>query len=649
MKTRLLLLIFCSLWCLFSPIHGQDTKTTILNAKAQELLFHRQYEKSIKTFQKVLDIDNQNPIALRNLSHAYRLVNEVELAEIMLDKFIDLHPMHSRLAYYEAARLKFHLGKYEEAQSFLHNFELMQEIPDHEFSIAVEHELEDEIQARKQSVVLKEQLITAIDIQKFGSMSEVTNLGRNINTPADEYFPYLTNDRSLIFYTRRKDQYTHEDLFFSESSNEAWELGRNVGFEFNSNKNEGMSTILRNGRKLFFTACDRPAVKGTCDIWTADLNGHKISQLEQLTGLSNSEYWESQASISCDGDVLYFASNRPGGHGGTDIWMSTLDEEGNWSEAKNLGPNINTEEDEEAPFISNDSKTLFFSSTGHPGLGEQDMFLSRLDQAGHWQKPVNLGAPINSSYRELGFYLSSNGTTGYFASDRDHPQAAGGLDIYSFELPDELNADPVTYVELVVVDSISKKPIVCTVFTEEEGKLITDYNGRIFICAAANTTLSLTILEPGYDLLSRTIQVPQWDNSVMFSILLPLQPEANYIHAETLSFSEGPQPIESTHQVYFGFNKKKMDGIEKGKLQAYIETLPVKDQIIEIEIKGFSDQTGDDLYNLKLSEERANNIAVFLKNRGYRVDRVYIEGGGEIKDDIPDEEKRKVEIKIYHQ
>ena len=480
-------------------------------------------------------------------------------------------------------------------------------------------------------------------------MSEVKNIGRNINTPADEYFPYLTNDRSLIFYTRRKDKFSDEDLFFSEKLNQSWAIGKSVGLEFNTSNNEGMSTILRNGRQLFFTACERPNVKGTCDIWMADLKGHKISNIQSVIGSSNSDHWESQASISCDGDRIYFASNRPGGQGGTDIWTSYLTEDGLWSEPENLGPAINSSGDEEAPFISNDSRTLFFSSTGHPGLGEQDMFLSKMDEKGKWQTPVNLGAPINSSYRELGFYLSSNGTTGYFASNREHPKAAGGMDIYSFELPKGLNADPVTYLELTVIDSISKNPLLCSVFTEEEGKLQTDNNGRIFICSPANTSLNLTILEPGYDVYTKTIQIPEWDNSLMYSVLIPLKPQGGYTSSELLSFTSDEEAVEEIeHFIYFGFNKKKIDPIEKQQLNDFLNTLPNKEDLLEIEIKGFSDQTGDDIYNMKLSEDRANEVAVYLKNKGYRVDRVFIEGGGELNADIPDREKRRVEIKIYH-
>ncbi len=649
MKTRLKLTSILLLLPFLGLIAQVNSKILELNNKGQEYLLEHNYEKAIKTFQKVLDTDNQNAVAIRSLAYTYELSSEFELSDIMFTKYIDTYPMESRLVYFEAANIKYVIGEYAEALRLLKLFENLKDQPNAEFGIAMEQEIERELQAQSGIEKLRTKIEIAIDIVQFSSMSEVKNIGRNINTPADEYFPYLTNDRSLIFYTRRKDKFSDEDLFFSEKLNQSWTIGKSVGLEFNTSNNEGMSTILRNGRQLFFTACERPNVKGTCDIWMADLKGHKISNIQSVVGSSNSDYWESQASISCDGDRIYFASNRPGGQGGTDIWTSYLKEDGLWSEPENLGPAINSSGDEEAPFISNDSRTLFFSSTGHPGLGEQDMFLSKMDEKGKWQTPVNLGAPINSSYRELGFYLSSNGTTGYFASNREHPKAAGGMDIYSFELPKGLNADPVTYLELTVIDSISKNPLLCSVFTEEEGKLQTDNNGRIFICSPANTSLNLTILEPGYDAYTKTIQIPEWDNSLMYSVLIPLKPQGGYSSSELLSFTSNEETVEEIeHFIYFGFNKKKIDPIEKQQLNDFLNTLPNKEDLLEIEIKGFSDQTGDDIYNMKLSEDRANEVAVYLKNKGYRVDRVFIEGGGELNADIPDREKRRVEIKIYH-
>ena len=165
---------------------------------------------------------------------------------------------------------------------------------------------------------------------------------------------------------------------YSIKANNIWESSLALDSSFNTTRNEGMVTMTRDNRSLYFTGCSRPEVYGTCDIMRADIDSFRISSSRKLPGYAMSEYWESQASISCDGQLLFFASNRKGGLGGTDIWVSERQEDGSWGDPKNLGRPINTEKDEEAPFITNDGKVLYFSSTGHLGLGEQDIFMSRI-------------------------------------------------------------------------------------------------------------------------------------------------------------------------------------------------------------------------------------------------------------------------------
>ncbi|MBK7872164.1 MAG: PD40 domain-containing protein [Saprospiraceae bacterium] len=147
-------------------------------------------------------------------------------------------------------------------------------------------------------------------------------------------------------------------------------------------------------------------------------------------------------AVSCDGSTLYFTSDREGGLGGTDIWVSKRNLDGNWSEPENLKFPINTPSYEESPFITNDGQTLYFSSDGHLGLGDQDIFMSRIDNEGNWSTPINLGPPVNSAHRELCFILAADGRTGYFASDR--PEGFGGLDIYRVSLSSELYSEAIT-------------------------------------------------------------------------------------------------------------------------------------------------------------------------------------------------------------
>ena len=610
--------------------------------RGREALVQYDYTKAEKAFLKALDLSSENVEAMRGLAYTYDLTHKYDEAQQMYNRILLRFPKHSRIAYFEAAKIHLINGDYQRAIALFFEFQKLQELPPKDFGLAGETELtlENEYLLEVDSLINVCRL--ANDLQQFQTIRKIDNLGPQINTSADEYFPYLTNDQGIIFYTRRDNQFSDEDLFFSFSSNEDWQAGQSLGSTFNSNKNEGMSTIVRNGRKLYFTACNRNNVKGPCDIWQGIIEGNIIRQLSPVEGEVNSDYWESQASISCDGEQLYFASNREGGYGGTDIWTSTMEADGSWSDPVNLGPTINTPKDEEAPYITNDGRTLYFSSTGHKGLGEQDIFICRQDEKGHWGPSLNLGAPLNSSFRELGFFLSADGKEGYFASDR--AGGFGGMDIYQFELPEELYSEPITYVELIVLDSFTRKPVPTTLFTKARGNLVTDQEARYFLCLPAEETFAFTILEDGYKSYFKRIKVPEWDNATMFSITALISPENP---PEEKEWAEVPTPTPQEkvkHSVFFDFNAHDLTYESTQQLEFFLDKVLYEEAIEEVEIVGYSDQIGSDRYNLLLSERRAKTVAVFLQKRGIRVDRVYIEGGGEILESIPDAEKRRVEI-----
>ena len=182
-----------------------------------------------------------------------------------------------------------------------------------------------------------------------------------------------------------------------------------------------------------------------------------MSEARNIGPTINSKYWESQPTISPDGRELYFVSNRPGGFGDMDIWKSVLSEQGTFSTPVNLGSTINTPYDEMSPFIHTDNQTLYFASNGHPGLGDFDLFLSRRDYpAASWQNPINLGYPINTLGVENSLIVASDGKTAYFASDKS---GYGQEDIFWFHLPQEMQSQQVAYLNTKVYDAETKTPM----------------------------------------------------------------------------------------------------------------------------------------------------------------------------------------------
>jgi len=641
MKRATLLYILLSLSTFCSYAQEGAGRAIHFISKGQQALFAHQYEKAQRFFSRALELKPGSTLAQRGLAMSSELTGSYERAAFIYDEILLTKPYFSRVLYFEAAQTHFQTGNYERAIELFYQFEHLQELAPSDFGFQGETEQGVEQQYLPQLSERIHACFVAMDSIQFRQIPYVFNLGDAVNTDADEYFPCLSNDQALLFYTSRSNLFSDEDLYYTYRLDINWEPGRPIGTAFNTSHNEGMSTLVRNGRKLFFTACNRAGVLGPCDIWEAAVEGKTIRALKSLEGAINSEFWESQAAISCDGETLFFASNRADGHGGTDIWKCRKNANETWGPPENLGPVINTEADEEAPFITNDGQTLYFSSTGHPGMGEQDIFMSRLHSEGQWTKPANLGLPVNSSYRELGFFLSADGRTGYFSSDREGGR--GGMDIYNFELPNELINNPITLVEGVVIDSFTQQPLLTNVYLDNR-TIQTDENGRFFLCLPANERFQFTILESDYEAYYRKMTIPEWDNTIFYALtarLIPVDPPTirEIGHARLSSSSKFLR-----HSVYFDFNKWDLNSENIRQLRKFLADHFPTDSILEVEIVGYADQIGSSKYNLVLSERRAKSVAVFLKQNGIRVDRIYIEGGGELQANIPDEEKRKVEV-----
>ena len=618
--------------------------------QAEIALLSHDYKKAIRLFEKTLKSHPDLAAAHRGLGISHQLLYDYDQAAYHFEKVIELDSMFSRTIYFEAGEAQFKIGNYEKALEHFEQFYYLQDFEPQAFGFYGDKEAEVERAYLDQLNANIKACQMSLDSAKFQGIEEIINLGGGINTKADEYFPCLTNDQQLMFFTRRRDVQADEDLYYSTYDEKSgWSRGVAIN-AFNTRKNEGMSTLVRNNRKMFFTACNREGVLGTCDIWEADIEHLDIKGMGTLEGYSNSERWESQAAISCDGSLLFFASNREGGFGGTDLWYSRLMGDGRWSDPVNLGSEINTRLDEESPFITNDGKTLYFASTGHPGRGEQDIFVSWLDDKGDWTVPINLGPPVNTAYRELGFFLSADGRTGYFASNRQGGE--GGMDIYKFRLSEQLYDDPVTLVEGYVRDSITDEPVRATVYFEGEREPVrTDEQGRFFLCLPAESVLGLRVTEQDYRPYSRQFEIPLWNNRQFFKLDLFLDPLRSYAARSVdttavVEKREGKEEKAYSTVVFFEFDSDQLDITAIDQLDEFMRSLNDKD-IVRVEIIGYADDIGTDDYNLRLSEERAKNMALFMREYGIIVHRVYLEGRGEIKNDEPKSKNRRVEVKVF--
>lgn len=446
------------------------------------------------------------------------------------------------------------------------------------------------------------------------------NLGDGINTSESEYFPSLTIDGSELVFTRRVDN-ADEDFFHSKRNGSGWDKAKPIPGYVNTQLNEGAQNISQDGQWLVFTGCNRPDGFGSCDIYISMLTPTGWDEATNMGGRINSDQWDSQPCLSPDKRHLYFASRRLGGYGGCDIWVSHLQDNGKWSEPENLGPSINTPGDEQCPFIHADNQTLYFTSNYWPGYGDEDIFYAKKGPGGDWSKPVNLGYPINTIDREGTLYVTADGRTAYYASDKI--DSKGGLDIYSFELREDLRPSKTLWVKGQVFDKKTNKGLPSNVelidlaTRQPISRVQTDENGQYLITLPVGKDYLLNVNRKGYLFYSDNFMLAGTAPDSMYEKNIPLQ----------------PIEVDATlvlNNIFFDINKyelKPESQIELDKIVQLMNDNPT----IKIEISGHTDNVGKPAENLSLSEMRAKTVVAYLINKRIAMNRFTWKGYGETK------------------
>lgn len=457
------------------------------------------------------------------------------------------------------------------------------------------------------------------------------SLGDSINTPLPEYLPSLTADEQFLVYTTRVDN-RQEDLFVSEKKNGVWTKGRPLE-SLNTAFNESRPSISADGKLMVFVRDDR---RGNFDLYYSEKGSLGWSEPKPIGPPVNTGAWESQPSLSADGRELYFAGDRPGGQGGLDIWVSRRRQDGSWGNPQNLGPTINTSQNEQAPFIHADGQTLYFMSKGHPGMGQYDLFLSRRQADESWGQPVNLGYPINTAGNEGALIVSLDGKTAYFDSDKLGPggkfQDIGNADIFQFDLHPEIRPLPVTYVKAVVTDAETDQRLDAGVdFIElKTGSVfassLTGSSGEFLVCLPAGRDYALHVSKKGYLFHSENFALADsssLDKPYLMRIALsPIPPE-----------SEKPdRPLESKpvvlRNVFFETGSAALLPESIGELN-HLKELLENHPSLRIRINGHTDDVGSEADNLTLSENRARAVYDWLVAQGIPADRLGFKGFGE--------------------
>ncbi|MEM9932736.1 MAG: OmpA family protein [Bacteroidota bacterium] len=480
---------------------------------------------------------------------------------------------------------------------------------------------------------------------------EPINLGEDINGPGDEYLPFLTaDDQFLLFTSKRPDgigKYDPrlgdypEDFFFSEKIDGKWTASKNLGPPINTPYNEGASSISQDGRKIFYTACNREDGFGSCDIYVSYREGNTWSEPENIGPAVNTTAWESQPCLSHDEKTLYFTSLRGGGVGGRDLWYSTY-ENGKWTPAVNMGTPINTPGQETSPFIHADGKTLYFSSDFHPGFGSKDLFFSRLEE-GKWTKPKNLGYPLNTVADESNIFVSSNGKLALINSTREG--GFGKSDLYEFEMDQKIRPQLATFVRGTISDSLTTTPVYAHISMIDlaTGDTIRDIysdkiNGKFLMSLPLEKNYAAVVQAPGYLFSSKNFSLKGVEEETYYDLAIALMP-----------IQKGAQVVLSN--IFFesgSYELKKASNAELQFLVNYLKQNPG----LTIEIQGHTDDVGSPSSNQSLSQKRAEVVKDYLLQSGTSTDRITAKGYGEsqpVADNATEEGKaanRRTEFKI---
>lgn len=593
---------------------------------ANESINYQQYDKAAELLKQAIAADDEFTDAHYQLGSVYLYTYHYPEAAEQYLKTIALNPNFNRAVYLNLGNTEIMLAKYAEAKEALQKYLTFNEI-----------QPKDRVTAQK--------LIADCDFSLQAVQHPVdfkpVNLGNAINTSADEYLPNVTADESTIIFTRKIGN--NEDFYQSKKLNGKWTNAGGLSAKINTPEfNEGAQSLTQDGQYLFFTGCNRPDGLGRCDIFLSHKNSTDWEKPFNLGAPINTPGWESQPSISADGKTLYFVSLRKGGYGGYDIWKSTITEKG-WSEPENLGPNINTPYDEQSPFIHPDDQTLYFSSNGWPGLGSKDLFLSRKGKDGKWQKPENLGYPINSSGDENGLTLTANGSYAFFSSN--NLKGAGGYDIYTFEMPEKLRPNVVTYVKGTVKDAKSKQAIdadVQIIDLKTNQSIFQNVNalnqGQFLATLPIGKDYGLNISRPGYLFYSENFSLANQKVGKPYNIDVALQ-----------AIEVGNKSV--LRNIFFDTNKSELKPESKTELNKLISFMALNPKV-NIEISGFTDNVGDAKSNQILSENRAKAVQQYLIANKVAAARLTYKGYGAMQPFAPNttdegrSRNRRTEFKI---
>ncbi len=598
----------------------------------------RNFDEGVAKLDKALRKDEQFAEAYLLRGNAYRTAQKLEEAQRDYERYIALRP-DTR----DAAQLSLFVGEaylrrgqYADARPFLQRGAN---------GAALDQAARDKARRQLESCDFAENaMANPIEV-------DIRPLSPTVNAGPLQYFPVLTADQQILIFTARLSNApeSDENMYVSRREGQDWSTPRSLSGRINSRGNEGTCSISADGRVLVFTRCDPRRGSGGCDLYISYRQGNEWSYPENMGSVVNSPNWDTQPALSADGRTLYFASDRPGGQGRADIWVTRRDAQGQWQPPTNLGPRLNTPGEDLGPFIHANGRTLFFSSDGHVGMGGLDLFTTERTDS-NWVSPRNLGYPLNTYLDEISFFVTADGQTAYFSKeDRRDPRNSTSL-LYSLDLPPELVIERAAdYVRGRVFDAQTQQPLAALLelhdaSTDEIVQVVRSdsVTGDYLITLATGNEYILYVNQPGYLFEGFPFdRQPAGTEAITTGVTLdvPLQPVRSGMRTtlNNIFFDSGDYRLLDESKV------------ELNQIAAFLRANPA----LRVEIAGHTDDVGSATANQKLSEQRAAEVFRYLTEQsGLPPAQLRSQGYGKSEPLVPNDsdenrqKNRRIEFRV---
>ena len=592
-------------------LSSKSKKAIELYTSADNFRVRGQYDEALNLLHQAIDKDDKFVEAYHRLGVIYFAMRQYPKTIQNFEKGLSLTSdlRKQKMFWYDMGEVYLLTGEYEKAMKVLSAF--------------VNNETTSKPKIERATMLFKSAEF-ALKNKTNTSNYKLHPLSDTVNCFVLQYFPALTADQQQLIFTRRTGNGPNDDedlVVSTRDENGKWRRPESISKNINTRLNEGTCTISADGRKLIFTSCTGRDGIGSCDLYETKKIGNDWTTPKNLGRNVNSVEWESQPSLSADGRTLYFVSDRRSGLGRRDIWISTTDENGQWTKAVNAGKQINSQFDEISPFIHANNRTLFFASNGLPGFGGYDLFSTDKDST-NWTTPKNIGAPMNDNEDQFSLFITADGKKGYYSHEETLESGFSKSKIFEMVIAEEHQIEyRSNYVRGIIRDKLDQKPLSAKIELINIRKNIVES----LVESDSVTGEYLMVLTQGAEYALYVNKETYLFKSYNFNYSEVADFKPIIINIDLEKAKEGSVAI--LNNIFFDVDKYDLKDKSVTELEKIIRFLTINPSV-RVEIAGHTDNSGAADYNRQLSERRANSVFIFLGQHGIDKKRMVPKGYG---------------------